>query len=199
MTYAELLAAFPLWVGRAGDTSLTASASVFLGLAEAKINRVLRCREMVARTTAALDDEFCSVPDDFAEIHSFSLDGDPLIYLTPQAMNDQHSSDSAGGQPRFYTIVGGEFRLFPAPDQSYTAALSYYQKVPALTETATTNWLSVNHPDVYLYAVCLEVSVYLADDADTAKYGGLLERVIADLNADTSAIGDTLQPVAVVV
>jgi hypothetical protein len=44
------------------------------------------------------------------------------------------------------------------PDTTSTVTLDYYQKIPALSDEAPTNWLLTDHPDLYLYATLGELA-----------------------------------------
>jgi hypothetical protein len=44
-------------------------------------------------------------------------------------------------------------------------ALTYWTAVPALSDSATTNWLLTREPGLYLYGALIEASPYLMDDA----------------------------------
>lgn len=201
MDYASLVALIPGYVVRPGDTNITANIDTFIQLAEAKLNRRLRVREMIVRTTATIEDEFSAVPDNFGGVLSFSLDEEPLVYLTPQAMEHVRAANSEAGKPKYYSIVGGEFWYLPSPNDSYVADLSFYQKIPALTAEDDTNWLIGSHPDIYLNAVALEAALYLVDDELVSKYGGLLDTILNDLDRQSlnDSTGDTLTSVSVCV
>jgi hypothetical protein len=46
----------------------------------------------------------------------------------------------------------------------------YSQKVPALSDSATTNWLLTSHPDAYLFGT-LTMSATLTEREATARHG----------------------------
>ena len=154
----------------------TAETTVFddcLALAEAEINRRLALapvRPQHTRSTATLNAEYFATPTDILDVDNFAIDDDPILATTPrniQAMFDDRDIDA---QPRFYAQVGGEFRLYPSPDTSYSATLTYWAKVPALTSVATTNWLSLAHPDVYragVLAYAMDEYSYPQSDVQT--------------------------------
>jgi len=63
-TYTELKASVADWLNR---TDLTTIIPDFIALAEAQIERTLRTRQMIVRTTASIDTEYSAVPADFLE------------------------------------------------------------------------------------------------------------------------------------
>lgn len=61
-TYTELKTSIADWLNR---TDLTSTIPDFISLAEAQIERQLRTRQMLTRTTLTIDAEFESTPTDF--------------------------------------------------------------------------------------------------------------------------------------
>lgn len=141
----------------------TAETTVFddcIALAEAEIQRRLALspvRPMHTRATATLNAEYFAIPTDMLDVDSFKIANtgvtEQILATTPQNIAEMFERDDTTGQPRFYAQVGSEFRLYPVPDISYVATLTYWLKVPPLTSVATTNWLSLAHPDVYLHGI----------------------------------------------
>ncbi len=177
-TYDELKSAIADWFSRSGDTLITTPATDFITLAEARFNygsahaqfpsMPLRVRQMETRSTATFDDEYIALPGDFLEIKTLKLNTSPeriLRYLTPERFAEIAASKTAE-TPNWYTIIGGELRLGPTPDSgsSYTGELWYYAKVPALSDSNTSNWLLAAKPDIYLYGALVEAAPYLLGD-----------------------------------
>lgn len=163
-TYAELQSAIARWLVR-GD--LTASIPDFISLAESHFNRVLRVRQMQARDTApvAAGVEYGTVPDDWLETLTFSMtDGTTTWWLEPKPDEVIDEAWVRTGRPRFYANVADSFRFYPSPDATYTAELSYFAAIPALSDTNTTNWLLDLAPDSYLAAAMVEAAPMLRDD-----------------------------------
>ena len=141
----------------------TAETAVFndcVALTEAEINRRLALapvRPQHVRATATIDAEYFAAPTGIMDVDSFKLamthTTDQIHSTTDQNMAAMFEADDTTGQPRFYAQVGDTFRFYPAPDATYAATLTYWAKVPALTSVATTNWVSLAHPDVYLTGI----------------------------------------------
>src|SRR6185503_2733971 len=85
------------------------------------------------------------------------------------------------GCPRFFSVVGGEFQFFPAPSQAYNAELTFYQRIPALSASNSTNWLLTLNPDAYLYGSLLQAAPYLKDDARTSTWAQIFETILSDI------------------
>ncbi|MES2905183.1 MAG: hypothetical protein V4696_13435 [Pseudomonadota bacterium] len=152
---------------RLNRTAVTADYNDALELVEAEINRRLALapvRPMHTRATATLDAEYYVAPTGIIDVDSFAIDNEPILATTAQNIQAMFDGDDSEGQPRFYAQVGADFRLYPAPDASYTGALTYWSKVAGLSSVATTNWLSLAHPDVYFHGLLAHLAQEYFDD-----------------------------------
>ena len=152
-TYAKL----PTSVfSRLNRDAVTADFEDALALTEAEVNRRLALnpvRPMHTRATASITSEFLAVPSGIIDVDSMDIDGAPVLATTPQNMQSLISTEAPDAQPEYYAQIGSEFRFFPAPDTTYAINLTYWGRVPALTNAATSNWLLLAHPDVYFHGV----------------------------------------------
>jgi hypothetical protein len=65
-------------------------------------------------------------------------------------------------------------------DQAYSFRFRFRQRY-ALSDSATTNWLLTNHPDVYLNAVLLWGGVYTSDGERAVAQKVLLDEAIEEV------------------
>ena len=174
---------------------LTSSIPTFITLAEAKFNRKLRTRQMVKRATAPVDTQYFAYPADYLETKTFKLNTNPITILefaTEEYADTLRSSRfPTTGKPGYFSIVGTQLEVIPTPDTEYTAELSYYAKITALSDTNTSNWLLAYAPDLYLYGSLLEATPYLKDDERLATWGQLYiasmeDIVVADQRASVA-------------
>jgi hypothetical protein len=175
-TYAELQSAIADWLLR---TDLTAVIPTFIALSEAQMNREIRDHRMVKRSTAAVDDAYTAVPGDWLENIRFQLNTSPITtleFVTPDQAAEEKHLYSSSGRPAFFTMIGEEFQVVPGPDSSYTGELTYYSKIPALSDSNTSNWLLSMSPDLYLYGALIQASPYLDDDQRTGTWAQLYQR-----------------------
>ena len=180
-TYAELQTAIANWLVR-GD--LTSRIPEFIALAEAQLQRDIRHWRMENRATATIDARFSALPDDFlAPVRmQISTSRYPLDLITSDEMHEKRAYAADGtGEPRFYTIIGGEFEFFPTPSGSHTATLTYRQKIPALSDANTSNWLLAFAPDVYLWGSLMQSAPLLQEDERLATWAGLYSSALAGL------------------
>jgi hypothetical protein len=166
---------------------LTNQPATWIQLAEAQMNRTIRSRWMLSRSQAfSITGEYVSTPDDYVGVKSFAIPSQtpavPLVYKTPEQMDELAWQRSTFTYcPSDFTVLGSEFRFSPIPDQTYTAQLTYYQRIPALA-TNSTNWLLTNHPDAYLYGAALQSVPYLSDDERVEMWAQVYQQIISDIN-----------------
>jgi hypothetical protein len=181
-TYAELKTSIGDWLNR---SDLTTAIPDFISLAEAQIERTLRTRQMIVRANASFDAQYGAVPSDFLETKSLKLTSTnpqtPLQFLSIDALDNEAANYTASGKPRFFGVVGGQFRIVPTPDANYTTELTYYAKLTKLSSSVASNWLLASSPDIYLYGSLLQAAPYLQDDARIQTWATLYERALNDL------------------
>ena len=180
-TYAELKTSIGDWLNR---SDLTTAIPDFISLAEAQIERTLRTRQMIIRANASFDAQYGAVPADFLETKSLKLTSTnpqtPLQFLSIDALDNEAANYTASGKPKFFGVVGGQFRIVPTPDSNYTTELTYYAKLTKLSNSVTTSWLLASSPDIYLYGALLQAAPYLQDDARIQTWATLYERALND-------------------
>lgn len=179
--YSELQTAIINWSHRADLASIIPD---FITLSEAKFNRNLRTRDMEAAATITPSSGNAALPNDYLELRRLYLDTDANIeleYLTPEAfyvrypVNPLNDADS-----RFFTIESGNIVL-SAQSAASDLKVLYYQKIPALTVSNTTNWLLTSHPDLYLYASMAELADYTKKPDEVQKWNAKAQAVIDSL------------------
>ena len=164
---------------------LTAIIPTFITLAEAKLNRKLRVRQMLKRATASVDSQYFAYPADWLQAKEFQLNTNPIVRLqfVTEAYGDELKANRyvSIGQPAYYTITGTQLEFIPAPDSTYSAELTYYAKIPALSDANTSNWLLAYAPDLYLYGALLEAAPYLKDDERLAVWSQMYINSLGDI------------------
>jgi hypothetical protein len=96
----------------------------------------------------------------------------------------QLNSDT-GGRPTHYAHIGEQLEVFPTPNGSYSVELLYYQKIPALSDANTTNWLLTDYPDVYLYGALLQATPYIENDQRMPVWERMYAAAIGSINAES--------------
>lgn len=149
-----------------------------VGLAEAKLNRVLRTADMETLGTVTLTTGSGDLPDDFLEM--IQIIG-PNSYLV-NAVSQQElytRFKNYGGTPAGYSISGSKITLRPTTDGE--AAILYYGRIPPLSPAIATNWLLLKAPDVYLYAVLEEAAIMMRDPEMAMRVSAMKDQAIQGL------------------
>lgn len=139
---------------------------------------------MEARATATANAEYLALPDGFLGMRALYLSGPgtvPLDYFAPQQLRTIRASDVAG-QPRAYTIADNQIIFAPAPAAEYEVEMLYYARIPALSDSNTSNWLLEQHPDLYLYASLLAAEGFLQNDERIPMWRAMVDRIVGEIN-----------------
>jgi hypothetical protein len=181
-TFADLKATIADYLNR---DDLTAVIPSFITIAEAKFNRKLRTRQMVKRAEGQIQTAFFSYPSDWLQAKEFQLNTNPIqrLQFVTEAQGDELKSNRyvSIGKPAYYTITGTQLEFIPTPDSTYSAELTYYAKIPALSTANTSNWLLAYAPDLYLYGALLEAAPYLKDDERLAVWSQMYINSLGDI------------------
>ena len=127
---------------------------------------------------------FIPVPQDYIAMQDFRILGVPppgrLDVLTTSQMNDQRMILPEQDLPLFYSVIGREMELLPAPDIQYTVQMVYYSEIPPLGDGAgqnQTNWLLELYPNIYYYGALLQAAPYLKDDTRIGVWQTFYDRL----------------------
>jgi len=185
-TYAELKTSIADFLNRDDLASITGT---FISLAEAQIQRDVRHWRMEARASGQISggDQYMQVPADWVETIRLHLTGSGTSALTLQsraAIADIRAKNENGStkKPYYYAHADGQFELYPTPSEDTDFELLYIQKVPALSDSNTSNWLLSEAPDVYLYGALLHSAPYLQEDARVQVWAQLYSAAVQRLN-----------------
>lgn len=181
-SYSALVASVADWLAR---NDLAAQIPDFVALAESTIRR--RVRRKTTRAALSLTTGAVALPATAAELRSIRLDTGTLSrdnvikVVTPEALAELRQQMAPVGQPRYAAVVNATLLLAPAPDQTYSAEIIYYEALPAL-QTASVNAVLTEAPDIYLYGTLLESAPYLEHDERIPVWQSRLDRAIDELN-----------------
>ena len=192
-TYAGLQTEIADWLDRA---DLTSKIPTFIRLFEAQAERKLRLRQMLVSNEQGTvgTDGLIALPENFLALHNLSIidaNGNPLpITYAAKHQTDQRRTDLiSAGQPRLYTLSKTAIELAPYPDTTYTYELSYWEKLPKLSTSVSSNWLLADHPDLYLYGSLMQAEPYLKHDERIDVWSSALATLLEDLTlADERAM-----------
>lgn len=174
-TYSELQASVVQWMNR-GD--LAALIPDFITLAEERMNRALRVRQMeTALAEMAIADNIIAVPTDTVGVKTLWIVGyedSPLKAQTYEAL----LSMGTEGIPTHWAWAGDSFHF----DGTGSVEGVLYEKIPALSSESTTNWLLTAHPSAYLFGALTEAFDYTRNDKERDRWNMKFERTISEIN-----------------
>lgn len=164
---------------------LAADMPTFVRLAESRIRRDVRVRDMEAANDAfTVDSQTKALPTGFIAMRRIIIDSTTartLTYLPPERFWDARVSHESG-TPEVFTIEGGNIHFAPVPGSAVTAKMTYFKSYDALVNENDTNWLIANAYDIYLYAVLAEAKAFIEDDEQAAKWQNQYETAVAREN-----------------
>jgi hypothetical protein len=181
-TYAELKTALASWLHRDDMTDIIPD---LITMAEGQMNRELRVRQMVTvadSSSIAAGQETVTLPSNFNQAMALTVDGVELNQLAAYAYSRLKSNDpDATGTPSIFSLVGSALYVYPIPSEAMNAELTYFAKIPALSDANTTNWLLTAYPEAYLYGALVQGSRYRVDPSvradDMASFQAILEQI----------------------
>lgn len=181
--YATLQSTIADYLNRA---DLTSQIQTFIQFVESDLNSRLRCREMIVRATTTNDDEFVKLPLDFLEALNLQIVGgaSPLRYVTLDEA-DMINRAQVLTQVSVYSLMNGAIELIPPPSTDVEIEMVYYGKIPALSDSQTTNWLLTKAPDVYLYGALTHAAPFLMDDQRISVFGNIYLKRVEELNQES--------------
>lgn len=186
MNYAGLKTALADWSAR---TDLTAYIPDFIEFSTAMFNHgqqgmvPLRVREMEATSSLTPASGSVTLPTDYLQyirvVEKKSIRRE-LKYIVP-SYADQQYPDRASGSAIDFTIIGSSLTMYPV--STTDIELVYYQKIPDLSDSATTNWLLTKQPNLYLHAGLMQLAMFVKDNELFSRSAALVTATIDGLNA----------------
>ena len=191
-TYAELQSAIADFLDR---DDLTSAIPTFIYAAEKQMEKEIRHPRMMRRSEGQIDSRYSPVPPTWLETIRLHISGTPSYRLELTSLDDmlqlREQSGGGSGRPTHYAHFGENIEVYPNPDTEYDIELMYYEKLPVLSDSNTSNWLLEVAPEAYLYGALVHSAPYLKDDARLAVWGGLYAGAVAGVNkqADQARFG----------
>jgi hypothetical protein len=193
MNYSEISSLALSYADR-NDSEVTSRIDLFLKIVETRINRELKTKDMSARAeiTTVLDQEYYSLPADFAGLRDIEIKETSgavlrcsMRFMSPEQI-DGIAGRNLGGY--YYTIVGNELQIMPTQEAGKIIEITYYQKLTPLTSTATTNWLSDDNPDVYIFGLLVEISSFVKDPPTKAIWDERFREALSIIQSDDDKV-----------
>jgi hypothetical protein len=172
-TYSELKGALADFLAR---SDLTDRIPDFIALAEARLSRAIRAKDMQTSSTITVTSGIAALPSDYEEWMSCRYVGtvpsvtQDLAYVEPDAA-EWRFRFRPNGYPQMFTIIGGALEIRPQGTTG-SVKLYYYKSLisEALSDGNATNWLLDKCPDIYLYTSVAEANIYMKDEARAGEF-----------------------------
>lgn len=173
--YASLQTAVAGWLGR---TDLTTRITDCISLFEAFANRALRVRQMELTTTLTPVNGSVALPSDYLAWRRLTWTGATrreLEFVHPSYLQAAFPT-TPQDIPRYFTIEGANIEI--RPFNATALEFDYYQKIPALSASTTTNWLLTAHPDLYLFGTLTEAEMSTVNDERAGSWKSRRDEVV---------------------
>jgi hypothetical protein len=182
-TYADLQSAIILYAFRQGDTEFAATCPTFIALCEARVNNILRVRDMEDSAAISMTDGEGTLPADYLQYREVIANAPgrsyPLSAADPGVGQENYPD---AGFPACFAVKGNKIRTYPKSTVDLT--LNYFAKIPALSDSEPTNWLLEKSPGVYLYGSLLEAAPFMMDDGRISTWAQLHEGALTLLRQE---------------
>ncbi len=182
-TYSGLKSTIEVWAMRQDDPDFVPFIPTMVQLCESRLNRKLRLREQETTALLTIIDGDGTLPADFLELRELNStsSGYRILENASPGFGGVRYANSGAGTSNFYSISGNVLTSYPGSPGALS--LTYYAKIPALTDAAPTNWLLTKAPELYLYGSLLEGAPVMQDDARIQTWATLFEKALNDLIA----------------
>ena len=175
-TFAALKTAIADWLHR---DDLTSAIPDFITLAETRIFRDLRSKDMETAFSTAIASGTIATPAKYIDLKFAYVDRTPIQWLdrkTAKWIYTNYPTRSSTSLPKFIGRDASTFVFGPYPDSTYTITGVYYKDIGPLSSSAHT--VFTNNPDLYLFGALQEAAPFMRNDARVmlweAKYKGAL-------------------------
>ena len=196
--YTTLQATIASYLAR---TDLTTQIPEFIRLAEDRLLRDLRIRQMIKVATAptVADDATVSLPSDFVAMKDLHLQGNPpqTIKFLSTSNFFRNARTAQSGLPSRYTLLGAEFQFAPIPDSVYTLQMVYFYQPEYLSDTNSSNLWLAETPDLLLYAALGEAEPYLMNDERLNTWASMYDRGVTALRKSDDESEYPAQPLTI--
>lgn len=194
MTYQELVDAARAYADRQ-DIEVDSSLDVFVIMAESRINRVLKIAKQSHRlyTRSIAGQEYYALPPDYngmraIQFNTGAVDAEDskvhtLTFVTPTAMSEMQASEQSNSK-YYYSIVSGQIQVHPTLPHGGTIEIIHYRRMIHISKDNPTNWMSLDHPDIYLAGLLAEIESFVKNYDAASMWDAKMTRMIEELRVD---------------
>lgn len=181
LTYNSLAAQIPVYCERpASDAVFAAQVPTLIMLAENRIAADLKQQGfqtvVSGAFTAGAAGAVVAKPAFWRQTISFqylhpTLGWQPVYLRALEYLKAYWPVASVLSPPKYYADYNASnFLVAPSPDSAYAFELVYYARLQPLDAANQVNWLTINAPQVLLYACLREAALYLKNPEKVATW-----------------------------
>ena len=172
-------------------TEFSDAIDTFIDITELKLSRELRIPAFRRRATSALtaNDPFISMPSDMVSLENLHLiesNSRTLLQLrSDEFMMEYWPDRTATGSPRYYAYFDDDtMYVAPTPASNISVEISYRRRLPALSSSNLTNWLTDNASDALLYGCLVEAAAFNRNYALQERYMAMYQKAVQDITQE---------------
>lgn len=163
----------------------------FIEMAEEALDAELRVPESMEQHTLVLyQDDTADFPDDFLEPRLVALGKRRLDFVSLE--DSLEVADE--GDPQFFTTIGTRMKVLPSPGGG-RVTLTYYKRIPRLTDQSPNNTFLKRYPSLYLYGSLIHSALYLREDERLSLWTGMYRSALdrANMRSERAQYGPTMR------
>lgn len=168
-TYATLISDVQSWLTNT-EAEFVAAIPTFIRMAEARLFRDIDVQALETTQAGTLSSGVATLAkpaDLIAPRHmTITVAGarKVLRFKELEYLFEYWPTAAATAEPVYYAVDASDYLIAPTPDQVYPYSLGYKRRLPALSATNPSNWLTTDAYDALLYATLCEAVRFLQDD-----------------------------------
>ena len=177
-------------------TEFSAAIDTFIDITELKLSRELRIPAFRRRATSTLtaNDPVISMPTDMVSLENLHLiesnNRTLLLLRSDEFMMEYWPNRTATGSPRYYAYFDDDtLYVAPTPATNISVEISYRRRLPALSSSNLTNWLTDNASDALLYGSLVEASAFNRNYALQERYMAMYQKAVQDIAQEQQVRG----------
>ncbi len=174
--FTDLKTEIASWLAR---TDIATKAETIISLGEAGLNRDPGPIETETTLTGTVDSRSidisalsCMEPGSLFVIETSGTEREPI-----KLADGTFPYHDATGCPTIWAVDGDRIDFDYKLDQAYSFRFRFKQRF-ALSESAPTNWLLTNHPDIYLAACAIYGSLFVKNPTQASVWKQVLDNGI---------------------
>lgn len=195
MNYDTLVSDIQSYTERTNDANLVTQIPRLIMMAENRIAtdaRILGTRE-VAQSTFSAGNAIVAKPAYWRRTESFNYT-DPtngrtqILPRTLEFCRDYWPNPATTGAPRYYADYDFDnFLIVGTPAGAYAFELVYISRLPPLSSSTETNWLTANAPQLLLSACLLEAEIWLKNTSRIALREAAYQEALAGFKSEDAS------------